>query len=413
MTRLSVGAGLSRDPDAGVAVRAAVEQALAQAGLQRADWALCFFTAPHLSQADTIRRTVLDRTGCAALGGCSAMGVLSGEAEIEREPGIAVMVGAGAVDAHSAILPQSGDGLAHFRDLARAAGMSGAGEDESDDDSARGSAASGSATRGGALVMLPDTYQVDPALLRDKMAADAEGVPLLGAGATDDGTVGISLQIGMEGVRSGSVSALGLFGPLRLEIGITQSCCAVGDPHFITQAKEHVLMELDGRPALHAFIDQGRALGIETMQQAANELMFGFPLDSEHPEFVGEACLVRSLAGFDQATHGLVVPHPLQPQGAMGFMHRSRATAERDLLRMVDGVADKLGGAPDFGLYFDCSARGRGLYGRPGVDVEAIRRRLGDFPLIGMFGGFELATALGTPQVYTYTGVLALFRQAN
>jgi small ligand-binding sensory domain FIST len=131
------------------------------------------------------------------------------------------------------------------------------------------------------------------------------------------------------------------------------------------------------------------------------------------PEFVGEACLVRSLAGFDQATHGLVVSHAVQPRMTMGFMHRNAETAERDLGRMVDGVAERLGGTPDFGLYFDCAARGRGLYGRPGVDVAAIHRRLGRFPLAGMFGGFEFASALGVPQVYTYTGVLALFRGSS
>lgn len=382
----SVGVGLSQEADTLSATRAAVRQAMAEAGLQRAPWALCFFTGPHLSHADMIRRTVLDMTGCESFSGCSAMGVLGRGVEVERDAAISVLVGAAPqIESHSALLSQTGEGLAHFRDLALSQG-------------------------GGVLVVLPDSFQVDHALLRERMVADVRDVPVLGGGATDDGTVGISLQLGMEGVRSGSVATLGLFGRLRMEMGITQSCCAVGDPHFITQAKQHVLVELDGRPALHAFIDQGRALGMDTMQQAAQELLFGFPLDSEHPEFVGEACLVRPLAGFDQATHGLIVPFPVQPRTTMGFMHRNPATAERDLLRMVDGVADKLGGVPDFGLYFDCAARGRGLYGRPGVDIAAIHRRLGPFPLVGMFGGFEIATALGLPQVYTYTGVLALFR---
>ena len=398
MAKLSVGVGLSQEADAPAATRSAVAAALAQAGIARADWALCFFTGSHLSHADAVRRTVLDASGCEALGGCSAMGVLGGGMEIERAPGVAVMVGAGCgLEAHSAVLPQTGEGMLHLRDLARAhlARLKQGGRE--------GAAA---------LVVLPDTYRVDPAMLREKMLTDADGVPVLGAGATDDGTVGVSLQIGMEGVRSGSVATLGLSGPLRMAVGITQSCCAVGEPRFITQAKDHVLVELDGRPALHAFIDQGRALGIESMQQAAQELMFGFPLDSEHPEFVGESCLVRSLAGFDQETRGLIVPHPLRARTTVGFMHRSPETAERDLARMVEGVAAKLGGAPEFGLYFDCAARGRALYGRPGVDVAEIHRRLGDFPLVGMFGGFELASPLATPQVYTYTGVLALFRNA-
>ena len=396
VAEFSVGAGLSEEADALQATRAAVQQALSQAGLTRATWAVCFFTASHLSHADVIRRTVLDSTGCEALGGCSAIGVLGRGLEVERAPGVAVLLGSGqGIESHSAVLPQTGEGIKHLGELVRAhvARLHPGGD--------------------GALIVLPDTYQVDPAMLREKMIADVPGIPVLGAGATDDGTVGVCLQIGMEGVRSASVSTLGLSGPLRMAVGITQSCCAVGEPRFITQAKDHVLVELDGRPALQAFIDQGKAVGIDSMQQAAQEILFGFPLDSEHPEFVGEACLVRSLAGFDQETRGLVVPYPFKARTAMGFMHRSPGSAEKDLMRMIDGVSTKLGGSPDFGLYFDCAARGKGLYGRPGVDSQAIRDRLGDFPLIGMFGGFELATALGQPQVYTYTGVLALFRHAS
>ena len=169
-------------------------------------------------------------------------------------------------------------------------------------------------------------------------------------------------------------------------------------------------MELDGRPALNAYIEQGKALGMETFQDAANQLMFGFPVNSQAPSFVGESCQVRPLAGFDQASHGLVVPYPFKPRSTVGFMHRNPEVAERDMARMVERAGGRLSGPPDFALYFDCAARGRRLYGRGGVDQRLIREHLGEFPLLGMFGGFELATALGIPRVYTYSGVLVLFR---
>jgi small ligand-binding sensory domain FIST len=91
-------------------------------------------------------------------------------------------------------------------------------------------------------------------------------------------------------------------------------------------------------------------------------------------------------------------------------MFRNPVTAEKDMARMVHQIGQRLSGKPDFGLYFDCAARGKGLYGRADVDVQAIHERLGDFPLIGMFGGFELATTQGFPMLYTYTGVLILVR---
>jgi small ligand-binding sensory domain FIST len=138
--------------------------------------------------------------------------------------------------------------------------------------------------------------------------------------------------------------------------------------------------------------------------------MLGFPLDSLQPRFDGESCLVRHVLGFDQKTGGIVVPDRLDGQTSMIFMHRNAEQAERDMRRMTGALHERLEGVPDFGIYFDCAARGRRLYGREGVDTSVIRAQLGEFPLIGMFGGFELATTQGFPMLYTYTGVLILVR---
>lgn len=384
---VQVGVGLSVATDTAAAAREATRAALARAGIERAVWAVCFFSTEHLGAADQVHRVVLEESGCLSLCGCSAMGVIGGGQEVEGRPGVAVMVGSGGnFMTHSALLPENGEGLARFASL--------------------GEGHSGQPT----VIALPDSFRVDNTRLQKRLARDLPTTPVFGAGATDDGTLGVSLQLGMEGVRSASIAMMGFYGDFQVAVGITQSCTAVGEPHFITQAKDFILMELDGRPALHTFIEQGKALGIDDMQQAAQELLFGFPLDPENPSFVGESCLVRPLAGFDQASKGLVIPYPMDTQTTVGFMHRNSSSAELDVRRMVDTLRDRLDGAPDFGLYFDCAARGRGLYGREGVDLAAIHQHLGEFPLLGMFGGYELATTYGMARVYTYTGVLVLMR---
>jgi small ligand-binding sensory domain FIST len=384
---VEVGVGLSLEGDTAAAARLATREAMAEAGLERADWAVCFFSTEHLGRADTLQQGVLEASGCLSFCGCSAMGVIGRGQEVERRAALAVMVGRSSrFESRSALLPENGEGLARFSEWKEPGPPS------------------------PLLLALPDAFRVDNTRLQRRLRRDLPDTPVFGAGATDDGTLGISLQLGMEGVRSASISMLGFFGDFRAEVGITQSCSAVGDPHFITEARDFVLIALDGRPALHTFIEQGHALGLSDMQQAASELMFGFPLDRESPLFVGESCLVRPLAGFDQDSRGLVVPYPMEERMTMGFMHRSPASAEKDVRRMVTDLESRLGGPPDFGFYFDCAARGRGLYGRGGVDLGAIHERLGDFPLLGMFGGFELATAHGEAHVYTYTGVLVLVR---
>ena len=64
-------------------------------------------------------------------------------------------------------------------------------------------------------------------------------------------------------------------------------------------------------------------------------------------------------------------------------------------------------------MYFNCCARGNSLYGIPGIDSAYIRQALGDFPLIGMFGGYELAPLGRANHLFAYTGVLALVTESG
>lgn len=385
MGNLRAGAGLSSLADTALAAREAVHQALEQCGGLAAGWAVCFFTADHLPQAEVLRKIILDESDCKALCGCSAMGVLGGGREVERAPGIVVLLGTG-LSSQSELLDVAGEGLAGFQALSEW-------------------------EKGNRMILaLPDAFGVDHIELQALFAGQLPRVPVFGAGSTDDGSLGVSLQMGMEGVRSTAISVLGLFGDFQWAAGITQSCEPVGEPHFITKSSGNILMELDGRSALQTFIEQGQHLNIDTMQQAAQELLFGFPLDPEIPSFAGETCLVRHLSGFDQETQGLVVPHPLHENTTLGLMHRNPSSAERDMERMVRQTLARLEGQPDFALYFNCAARGGGLYGRPQVDISLIKKYLGDVPLAGMSGGFELGSTGGITHIYTYTGILLLFR---
>ena len=387
---LRAGVGFSSHPDTRKAAHEAVQLALREAGVAGVPkgWVLCFFSMAHLPRADELREILLAQTGCEALCGCSAHGLVAGAREVENAIGLAVMVcTGGGMDALSTLLPGDGEGL---NALALAPGSGGGKE---------------------LLLALPDAYRADARTVLTRLHERWPELPVYGAGSTDNGTTGTSLQLGMEGVRSSSVAALRLSGPLQVEVGITQSCHPVGDPHFVTAAKDNILLELDGRPALHVLIGQGKALQLESFQQLIEEVMLGFPLDSVQPRFDSESCLVRHVLGFDQATGGIVVPDRLDGQKSMIFMHRNAEQAERDMQRMTGALRARLEGTPDFGIYFDCAARGRNLYGRQGVDTAVIRAQLGAFPLIGMFGGFELATTRGLPMLYTYTGVLILVRR--
>jgi small ligand-binding sensory domain FIST len=96
----------------------------------------------------------------------------------------------------------------------------------------------------------------------------------------------------------------------------------------------------------------------------------------------------------------------------MIFTLRDGQRARDDLQQMLKRQAGRLNGKkPALGFYFNCCARGSSLYGIPGIDSAYIKQTLGDFPLIGMFGGYELAPLGRANHLFAYTGVLVLITE--
>src|SRR5688500_10110089 len=78
-------------------LRSLKEQAVPNNGL-RADVAFVFLTAHHRENAADVLERLWLELDPQTIVGCSAEGVIGGELEIEREPGISVLVGELAPD---------------------------------------------------------------------------------------------------------------------------------------------------------------------------------------------------------------------------------------------------------------------------------------------------------------------------
>ena len=116
--------------------------------------------------------------------------------------------------------------------------------------------------------------------------------------------------------------------------------------------------------------------------------------------------MVRHLTGIDVARQGLQVSQIIEKGTVVSFAYRSAISARDDLNAMLKRMKKEK--PPSFGIYFNCAARGEALYGKSDVDIQLIHEQLGDFPLAGMFGGYEMAKVPRGLQLYTYTGVLVL-----
>jgi small ligand-binding sensory domain FIST len=177
----------------------------------------------------------------------------------------------------------------------------------------------------------------------------------------------------------------------------------------ITKTQGNLILEIDDRPAFEVFSRTVKGPLSENLGRALAYVFVGLPADRRNNSVAPGEYLVRNIVGLDPRMGVLAVAEEVFEGERMLFTLRDGARAREDLRRMLGRQAESLGGRPPaLGLYFNCCARGRSLYGMDGIDTAYIRQALGDFPLIGFFGSFELGPLGQQNHLLAYTGVLAL-----
>lgn len=393
---IRAGVGYSQKQATELAVEEAASQALGQAGIARADLAMIFFTADHAAHSRELAAALVRSVGTDCVMGASGAGVLTGDGEIEGGSGIAVLAwSAPEIVARPFIFePLKGNeenlGTTFGDFLAKT-------QDQSS-----------------LMILLPDTYNGNPQPLLDAMAAKAGFHPVVGAGSSENGAVGATFQLCGNKVTSNSLAGAYISGEFKVHVDITQGCQPITEPMVITKAERNLIHEIDGRPALEVFARLLKGPLAEDLRRALMVLFVGLPADRQENSVAPGKYLVRNIIGLDPEKGIVGVAESVSEGEALIFTMRDGQRAREDLNQMLRRQAEKLQGRkPGFGMYFNCCARGGSLYGIPGIDSAYIRQALGDFPLIGMFGGYELAPLGRANHLFAYTGVLALIAECD
>jgi small ligand-binding sensory domain FIST len=214
-------------------------------------------------------------------------------------------------------------------------------------------------------------------------------------------------------VVQGGLAALAIGGAAPI-IGVGQGCEPIGEPYVVTRSDGHVVRAIAGRPALDVLKDAIRSLPDYEERAPRAGIFAGLAMDPAKSPLERGDFLVRNLAGVDKESGAVAVAGDVRVGQTIQFQIRDAAAARQDLEAMLGGVTRALRGRrPAFGLYVNCAARGRGLFGVPDHDVGLIRARLGHFPLVGFFGNGEFAPVAGANFFHTYTGVLVVFPHAS
>jgi small ligand-binding sensory domain FIST len=389
MIRGGVGYSSARNPRSAAAE--ATGAALAQAGISSATGAMCFATPAYGAAYPMILRTVASEAHTREVAGCSSMGVIAGETEIESGHGLAVLVFGGGENEISAtrfFVPTL---------RGRAAGVA----------SDVASAVRPKLGKTNLVILFADTYNFEAEATLEALGKELPGVTIAGGGASEDGSIGETFVFCGDTISSNAVSGMLLSGDFDLTMANSIACGLIGTAHRVTAARDNIMIELDGRPAYEVFAEAAGPLA-DDLRRALGYVFVAIPVYEDAQTIERGQFVVRNIVGASEE-HG-VIAVAFQPKvgDTIGFVLRDAERSRQDLKATLDELSERLSAPPAFGLYFDCVSRGAGLYNIPGHDSAYIRRALGPVPIAGFFTGFEIGSLAEQTSLLQYSGVLAL-----
>ena len=391
---LRAGTGISVSHNPRTAAIEACAAAMTQAGLAQAGGAIFFATTAHGGAFPLILRTVGEQTKTREVAGCSSIGVIASESEVETGPALSVLVfGGDDVGAKRLFAPSlRGRGREVALELA--------------------AAAKPALRKSNLLCIFADTYNMNAEPFLAALQEELPGVTVVGGGASEDGSIGETFQFCGDTVSSNSVSAMLISGDFDLNIGASLACTQIGPMHRVTEVRDNVIISLDGRPAYEVFAEAAGPLA-DDLRRALAFVFIGIPLDDNPERLERGRFIVRNIVGASEEHGVIAVAHHPQVGDPVGLVLRNAERAREDLKATLEEMCMKSSRPAAFGLYFDCVSRGSGLYNIPGHDAAYIRQSLGPIPIAGFFTGFEIGPLADATGLLQYSGVLALISETK
>lgn len=363
---------------------------LAALGPGPAAAALFFATQSHGPAYARIEHAVRQAVPSGEVVGCSAAGILSRAGEREHGPGVAALALRGDFEVQRFFVPAlRGRADAVGREIGRAVGMV--------------------AREPRTVLLLADSYNLAPDELLAAIEGVAPGVVVLGAGASEDGSLGETTVVGRATASSNAVTGL-VLGGVHVRSAVAQSAAPVGPWFTVTRAQTNRVLHLDGETALDVYLRVLPALLREDLPEALRRTRVALLANARGDVGRGDerpAYVVRSLLGADPDTGALLVGDEVVPGMRLAIAVRDGGVAREDLSRAIEGFVRSPGLAA--ALYFDGVERGESLYGIPDLDTAYLGSVLGNVELAGFFSALEIAPLAGRNRFHQASGVLVGF----
>ena len=335
----------------------------------------------------------------AALGGgmllgCSAGGVIGGGTEVEEMPAVSVT---------AAVLPDV-ELIPFYVDDRRLPQWSAA-------IAAWERLLGVKRTRNPNFIVLPDPFSFSVERFLKGLDTAYPGSPKIGGLASSGRHAGEnSLYLGASVYESGAVG-VAMVGNVDVDTVVAQGCRPIGEPMFVTQCSDNLILEIDGSPPLEVLRGLHGRLSEADREIFRHSLFLGMAIDGDREQYRRGDFLVRNLLSVEEATGALSVGAPVREKQVVQFQLRDRDTSANDIESMLARYTGSRPGAQAEGsLLFTCMGRGQGLYGQSDHDTDAFRRHVGDIPLGGFFCNGEIGEVEGRTFLHGYTSSFGIFR---
>ncbi len=245
-----------------------------------------------------------------------------------------------------------------------------------------------------------------------------EDVTIFGATSSDNMKGYLSYEVANNEVRQHSAWAVAFNDPsLKIVTGATHGFVAVGEPLKVTKSENHVIKELNGKPAwqeythhlgLSSDVDCGETIPIGALGEALSE-----DLANEY----GNRHILRVVTSFEGNDMYYATDCP---EGtSLWLTKRDEELIFSDMDRLTKLLREQVGNGQAVAIFHaDCLARGRSLFGRI-MKEELVGKMQHPFhvngecpPWLGMYGFGEFARLGGKNTFHNYTTALyVIYRQ--
>lgn len=381
-----------------VTAREAAELASRQV-LEQLDGAPCdlvyLFASPiYRTSWQELLEFVNERLKPRVLIGCSGSGIIGGGQELEWVPAISI-VAAHLPDVH----------LFPFVITPEELELSGAGGFWVDKIGASPDAHP-------FFVLVADPYTCQPTKLIEEINATYRTRPIIGGLVSGGQGPGEQFIFMNNDVYTEGAVGVAMTGNIAMDTVISQGCRPIGQSYIVTRSEDNVVWELGGRQALAVLHEVLAGLSPEDRELAQQGSIFvGLAITEMRQRFASGDFLIRNIVGIDPDGGGIAIAEGVDVGQTLQFQLRDPSASRRELRRLLQQIHQPPHHVPPAGcLLFNCTGRGKSLYGVAHQDVKTIQMVSGKVPIGGFFCNGEIGPVGGTNFLHGYTASLALFR---